>query len=69
MELHPLLDAKLVQLNSWLLHRTYLVGNSLTLADLVVYAFVSPAVVSVLYHAIRVFHNRRVGRSVVRKIN
>lgn len=46
MELQPLLDSKLLQLNSWLMTRTFLVGNSLTMADLVVYAFVSPAVVS-----------------------
>lgn len=45
-ELTPLIDDKLVKLNDWLLTRTFLAGPTITLADLVVYAAVQPAVVS-----------------------
>jgi glutathione S-transferase len=44
-ELTPLLDDKLVVMNDWLLTRTFLAGSQPTLADLVLYAFVSPAAV------------------------
>ncbi len=44
-ELSPLLDDKLAKMHDWLQTRTYLAGNSLTLADLVLYATVQPAVV------------------------
>lgn len=43
-ELEPLMDEQLFKVNEWLQNRTYLLGNSLTLADLVVYATVQPAV-------------------------
>lgn len=42
-ELTPLLDDKLGKVNDWLSSRTFLVGNDVTLADLVVYATVAPA--------------------------
>lgn len=45
-ELTPLMDDKLAKMNEWLQSRTYLTGSSLTLADLVLYATVQPAVVS-----------------------
>lgn len=45
-ELTPLLDDKLAKVNDWLASRSFLVGNDVTLADLVVYATAAPAVVS-----------------------
>ena len=42
-ELSPLLDDKLAKINDWLVSRTLLVGNVITLADLVLYAVVHPA--------------------------
>ncbi|GFR42084.1 hypothetical protein Agub_g2926 [Astrephomene gubernaculifera] len=44
-ELTPLMDDKLVKLNDHLSSRTFLVGGSATLADLVIYALVHPAAV------------------------
>ncbi|KAG2495304.1 hypothetical protein HYH03_006576 [Edaphochlamys debaryana] len=44
-ELTPLMDDKLAKLNEHLLSRTYLVGTSATLADLVIYALVHAAAV------------------------
>jgi aminoacyl tRNA synthase complex-interacting multifunctional protein 1 len=41
-----LLDEKLELLNEWLLSRTFLVGHQLSLADLVIYGTISPAVVT-----------------------
>lgn len=43
-ELTPLMDDKLVKLNDHLATRSYLVGGCVTLADLVIYALVHPAV-------------------------
>ena len=43
-ELSPLLDDKLAKVNDWLVSRTFLAGNRITLADLVVYGTVAPAV-------------------------
>jgi aminoacyl tRNA synthase complex-interacting multifunctional protein 1 len=43
-ELSPLLDEKLAKINDWLVSRTFLAGNHITLADLVVYGTVAPAV-------------------------
>lgn len=43
-ELSPLLDDKLAKINDWLVSRTFLAGNHITLADLVVYGTVAPAV-------------------------
>jgi aminoacyl tRNA synthase complex-interacting multifunctional protein 1 len=42
-ELSPLLDDKLAKINDWLVSRTFLAGNHITLADLVVYGTVAPA--------------------------
>lgn len=42
-ELTPLMDDKLVKVNEYLSTRTYLVGSSATLADLVLYALLHPA--------------------------
>jgi glutathione S-transferase len=47
-ELSPLMDEKLAKINDWLQTRTYLAGNVLTLADLVIYAALQPAAVSAL---------------------
>jgi aminoacyl tRNA synthase complex-interacting multifunctional protein 1 len=43
-ELSPLLDDKLAKINDWLVSRTFLAGNNITLADLVIYGTVAPAV-------------------------
>ena len=40
------MDDKLVSINDWLQTRTFLTGSAITLADLVLYAAVQPAVVS-----------------------
>eukprot|EP00195_Chlamydomonas_chlamydogama_P011043 CAMPEP_0202890242 /NCGR_PEP_ID=MMETSP1392-20130828/727_1 /ASSEMBLY_ACC=CAM_ASM_000868 /TAXON_ID=225041 /ORGANISM="Chlamydomonas chlamydogama, Strain SAG 11-48b" /LENGTH=435 /DNA_ID=CAMNT_0049573779 /DNA_START=27 /DNA_END=1334 /DNA_ORIENTATION=+ len=45
-ELTPLVDDKLFKVNDHLATRTFLVGSSLTLADLVVFGVVHPAVVA-----------------------
>ncbi len=45
-QLSPLMDDKLVRINDWLQTQTFLTGSTLTLADLVLYAAVQPAVVS-----------------------
>ena len=44
-QLTPIMDAKLAEVNSWLASRTYLVAGRLTLADVVLYAALSPAIV------------------------
>ncbi|GIL77124.1 hypothetical protein Vretimale_3202 [Volvox reticuliferus] len=46
VELTPLMDDKLLKLNQHLTSCTYLVGGSATVADLVVYGLVHPAVVN-----------------------
>ncbi len=42
-ELSPLIDDKLAKINDWLVSRTFLAGNHITLADLVIYGTVAPA--------------------------
>lgn len=56
-ELNPLLDDKLTKLNDWLLTRTFLVGNTTTLADLVIYAAVAPAAVSAMHAGVEGSHH------------
>eukprot|EP00798_Chlamydomonas_sp_ICE-L_P022930 gene22930-30109_t len=45
-ELQPLVDDKLIKVNDWLLSRTYLVGNAFSVADIIVFGVVQPAVVT-----------------------
>jgi glutathione S-transferase len=44
-EFTPIMDDKLAEVNAWLSSRTFLIGNSVTLADIVLYAALSPATV------------------------
>lgn len=44
-QLTPLMDDSLAEVNTWLATRTFLVGTTATLADLVLYAALSPAIV------------------------
>jgi hypothetical protein len=41
----PIMDDKLAEVNSWLAPRTVLVGTTVSLADIVLYAALCPAIV------------------------
>jgi hypothetical protein len=44
-QLTPVIDDNLAEINSWLALRTFLVGSTATLADMVLYSALSPAIV------------------------